>query len=424
MLVVGLGYGDEGKGSIVDFLTEYVGSKDIIRYNGGPQAAHHVVFNGYTHCFSQFGSSFNKDVDTYLSKYMLVDPFALEVEEKSLREKGITDGFKRLYIDKDCVIITPMQKLVGRMRELSKQYSSCGMGVGETVRDNGNSLKMVDLQDERILQKKLDFLWRVKLDHAEQLVEDNPCNLKIKSYYNMIDNRNMVQLSNLYRGLGDRLHIISDYDIPSQSIFEGAQGVLLDVKHGFSPYVTKTDATLANACALVGKGKRLGVLRAYSTRHGAGPFVSEDLELTHRIPDLHNGTHEWQGKFRIGWLDILASRYALEVVGGVDSIALTNLDRLQDIKHIKVCTLYEYTGDKNIDGFFDYEIINGKKIIHKIIVQEKTQELTNILFECEPIYTEFKNWKEQHYLSFIESELETTITIVSKGPGRKDKIVK
>ena len=429
--VVGLGYGDEGKGSIVDFLVSQTDSKSVVRYNGGPQAAHHVVHNGYTHCFSQFGSSFNKDVDTYLSKHMLVDLFALEFEDEVLRQKGITNRYRRLYVDSGCILITPIQRIVGQMRELSNPYGSCGMGVGETVRDGQHSLKVGDLQNEEILQSKLDFLWRYKVDHAEQLTEDNPNNQEIQARYKKIINVRLVQrLFNSYQYIGDRLQIVSDYDIPPDAIFEGAQGVLLDVKYGFSPYVTKTDATLANAYNLVSKGKRLGVLRAYSTRHGVGPFVSEDLELAHRIPDLHNGTHEWQGKFRIGWLDILLSRYALEVVGGVDGIALTNLDRLQNIKHIKACTSYEYVGDKNIDGFFDYEIIHERKIIHEIRVQEEPnirtqQELTTLLFECEPIYTEFKNWDEKHYLSFLESEqgLATPIDIVSKGPERKNKYV-
>jgi len=432
--VVGLGYGDEGKGSIIDFLTDQVGSKNIVRYNGGPQSAHHVVHNGRTHCFSQFGSSFNSDVNTYLSKHMLVDLIPLAIEEYELRQKGITNTYERLYVDSSCILITPMQRIVGQMRELSNNYGSCGMGIGETVRDRGISLRISDLQNIKTLHIKLDFLWRYKLDHAEQLVEDNPNNQEIQSLYRkIIDVRLVRRLFDAYQYIGDRLHITSDYDISSQSIFEGAQGVLLDIEYGFSPYVTKTNTTFDNAYTLVSKCnkiKRLGVLRAYSTRHGAGPFVSEDLKLTHRIPDLHNGTHEWQGKFRIGWLDILASRYALEVVGGVDNIALTNLDRLQDIRHIRVCTSYEYVGDKNIDGFFDYEIIRGRKIIHKIRVQEKhnirtQQELTSLLFECKPIYTEFKNWDEYHYLSFLESDqgLATPISIVSKGPERKNKYV-
>jgi len=434
LFVVGLGYGDEGKGSIVDFLVKQTGSKEIVRYNGGPQACHHVVHNGYTHCFSQFGSSFMSGVNTYLSKHMLVDLLALGVEEEALRQKGTTDGYERLYIDGECIIITPMQKIVGQMRELSKQYGSCGMGVGETVRDRGISLRISDLQNIKTLHTKLDFLWRYKLDHAEQLVEDNPNNQEIQSLYRKIIDVCLVRrLFDAYQYISDRLQITSDYDISSQAIFEGAQGVLLDRDYGFLPYVTKTNTTFDNAHSLVSNGnkiKRLGVLRAYSTRHGVGPFVSEDLKLTQKIPDLHNKTHKWQGKFRIGWLDILVSRYALEVVGGVDTIALTNLDRLQDIRHIRVCTSYEYVGDKNIDGFFDYEIIHGRKIIHEIRVQEESnirtqQELTNLLFECKPIYTEFKNWDEYHYLSFLESEqgLGTPISIVSKGPERKNKYV-
>ncbi len=436
IFVAGLGYGDEGKGSIIDFLTEHSGSKTVVRYNGGPQAAHHVIRYGHTHCFSQFGSgSFVNGSITYLSKYMLIDPFSLVVEEETLRQKGIADGFERLCINEDCLVITPMHKLVGQMRELSTRCGSCGMGVGEAVRDsqslNGRSLRVADLQDTPTLETKLDFLWRVKLDQAEQLADENPNNQEIQSRYAQIRDGDLVQwVLQFYRSFSNRLHIIPDYDFSGRVIFEGAQGVLLDVDYGFVPYVTKTKTTFANLSGLIGDGQkvtRIGVLRAYSTRHGAGPFVSEDMNLTQAIPDLHNGMHEWQGRFRIGWLDVLASRYALEVIGGVTGIALTNFDRLQGITSIKVCTAYEYVGYDNIDRFFDYELINGRKIIHRIKVQKKPdareqKRLTARLFDCKPVYTEFKG-DESDYLSFFESEqgLATPVVILSKGPKSKDK---
>lgn len=434
--VIGLGYGDEGKGSVVDFLTELSGSKFVVRYNGGPQAAHHVVRNGHTHCFSQFGSgTLANDSITYLSKHMLVDPLALAVEEEALRQIGTTDGFERLFIDGECLVITPMQKIVGQMRELSARYGSCGMGVGETVRDrqylDGSSLTAADLQDSKSLQAKLDFLWRYKLDHAEQIADENPHHKEIQSGYERMKDTSLVKrLLDLYHGFGKKVNITSGFDLSGNVIFEGAQGVLLDVDYGFVPHVTKTKTTLDNAYDLIGDSqrvKRIGVLRAYGTRHGAGPFVSEDRQLTQEIPDIHNGMHKWQGKFRIGWLDVLASRYALEAIGGVDGIALTNLDRLLDINPVKVCTAYEYTGNEDIDKFFDYEIVNGRKIIHGIKIRDvpdegKQRELTRLIFDCKPIYTEFSG-AENDYLAFIESKLDTPIMIISKGPESKDKSI-
>jgi adenylosuccinate synthase len=463
--VAGIGYGDEGKGSIVDFLAEYLGSGIVVRYNGGSQAAHHVVHDGITHCFSQFGSgTFSDGVKTYLSKYMLVDPLTLMVEEEALSQKGINDAYERLYIDQDCLVITPMQKIAGQMRELSNRNGSCGMGVGETAKDsrylNGASLKIGDLQDENTLLHKLDYLWRYKLDQAEQLLDENPSDPEMRALFEKISSPDLVKrISELYADFTSKANIVSGLAIPSQSIFEGAQGVLLDRRYGFFPYITKTDTTFANAHSLVeaaGKSAtekstaekpaagesdsiaRIGVLRAYGTRHGAGPFVTEDILLAKQIPDHHNGKHRWQGDFRVGWLDLLATRYALEAVGGVDSIALTNIDRLQEISPtgpINICTSYQYdgnglNGDEDISAFFDYDNVGGRKLISRIKVQESPtpenqQKLAELLFKCSPVYTGFDSRDENRFISFLESGdgLATPISIISRGPERKDKQV-
>lgn len=402
--VAGLGYGDEGKGTIVDFLTNQTGSTEIVRYNGGPQAMHNVIHNGNHHCFSQIGSCLNDGISTYLSEYMLVEPFALEIEKKLLKHKV------NVHIDGNCTIVTPMQKIVGQIRELTDRHSSCGVGIGETIRDSKFiSLKASDILDREFLHNKLDFIWRFKLDHAEQLFNVT-CANEIQKLYEKLKKISVKELVKAYCNID--LDIVSGYDISSQTIFEGAQGVLLDVKHGFLPYTTKTDITFNNANKLTkNKSIRIGVIRTYTTRHGEGPFVSEDTLLTRTIPDVHNVTNKWQGKFRIGWLDILTTKYAINAVGDVDYIALTNLDRL---KKFKVCIGYEYEGKENIDGVFKHD---GNRI-YKINPVNETSRLTKLLFDCKPIYTKFLS--EKQYLSFIESEL-APICIVSRGPKRDSK---
>lgn len=418
--VVGLGYGDEGKGSVVDFLTEKFNADMIVRFNGGSQAAHHVVNDERTHCFSQFGSgTFIPGTKTYLSPFMYVNPISLMVEEESLKQKGILNAYQRLFVDEDCVVITPFQKNVGRMRELSLRNSSCGMGVGETVKDlkvlGDGQLRIRDLKDGKTLEQKLDFLQRVKLDQAEQLLEESK-DSKAKQYFEKIKREGIVEdVCEEYRNFVSKVNIVRDYKLSGTVIFEGAQGVLLDVDYGFHPFVTKTKTTFQNAECLANDSTsitRIGVLRGNSNRHGKGPFVSEDKSLTEFLQREHNGYNDWQGDFRVGWFDVVASRYALEVVGGVDFLALTNLDKLERLNPIKVCVGYETDKGKRIFRIRKDEL--GK--------QDK-KERTDLLMNCRAVYKEFKSL--DNYLSFLESVdgLGTPIKIFSYGPTRGEKVM-
>jgi adenylosuccinate synthase len=436
ILLAGLGFGDEGKGAITDFLANEMDSKSVVRYNGGPQAAHHVVKNGQVHCFSQFGSgTFKPGLVTYLSKYMLVDPFSLYVEEKALRKVGITDGYKRLFIDNDCLVITPFHKIVGRMREVVLRYGSCGLGVGETVNDSkvwtSKSLRIKDIPDGALLRYKLNFISKVKKDQAEQLA-DQYNSKRIYDLLKWISNITVNDMVEEYRKMISKINVGDFSSIDDEcTIFEGAQGVLLDIDYGFWPYVTKTKTTFDNAYKLIddkGFGK-VGVIRAYYTRHGMGPFVSEDKQLTFIVQDPHNGFNEWQQDFRLGWFDTVATRYSINILGGLDSIALTNLDRLNCFKDIKVCTAYEYYGKDDIDDFFDYEVISGRKIIHDIKVQEppdikRQYRLKNLLYNCKPVFTDIKNWCYAKYIDFLESEHITPIRIVSTGPENENRMIR
>lgn len=465
LVVVGLGYGDEGKGTIVDYLVRENNAGIVVRFNGGPQAAHHIVMpDGRVHCFSQFGSgTFVPNVKTYLSRYMIVDPLAIKLENEALMGNGIFDGLKRLIIDGDCLVVTPFHKIIGRMLEIYRgenRHGSCGKGIGRAVEDGKMigllALRARDLLDVHILQEKLNFLWRIKVDQAEQLFDTQPTNMKLAEYFAQINRTEYPKLlAEVYRKFVESGIVIADEIIREEifhrekTVLEGAQGALLDTERGFLPYVTSTKTTTDNVKALLdGKQfRKIGVLRAYATRHGAGPFVTEDFQLTKTIPDMHNGNNEWQGPFRIGWFDLLTARYAIDINDGIDEIALTNLDRLSSFEKIKICKSYEYVGARKdlLEKYFRIEKIkDGRPKILGIRTDFKDEfsqeQLTRLLFDCRPFeFVEFNGWKKdlaviekfsdlpieiKIIIDFLQSErgIDRPISLISKGPTWADKI--
>lgn len=469
-IVGGLSYGDEGKGASVDYLTRKHKVKLIVRFGGGPQAAHHVTIpDGTVHCFAQFGSgTFVPGVYTYLSRFMLVDPLAIEAENSALKVNGVFDGLSRLLIDEDCLVVTPFHKIIGRMLEISRgenKHGSCGKGVGRAVEDGknlgGQALRIRDLQDIKALKSKLNFLQQIKIDLAEQLVEEQPANCELSKYLNDIKRYDYPdKLTEIYHNFSissgacivDRnflKEILLTGGDEESAIFEGAQGALLDSKRGFLPYVTSTATTFNNAVQLIeeaeyrGSIKKIGIVRAYATRHGVGPFVTEDQELAKLIPDKHNSNNEWQGPFRIGWLDLLSADYASAINDGVDEIVLTNLDRFNGLDRIKVCVSYEYIG-KNAELLEKYfKLDKAKKIVgirHDFKNEISQKQLTELLFDCRPLeYKYFNGWESSlasvrkfgdlpkeamRFIDFLRSRdgIKRPIIIVSKGPAWTDKI--
>ncbi|MFA6096349.1 MAG: adenylosuccinate synthetase [Candidatus Paceibacterota bacterium] len=441
-IVAGLGFGDEGKGSIVDYLARRYDIKSIVRYNGGPQAAHYVVnSDGYLHCFAQYGSGTFSGASTYLFDKVMVDPVRLGHEANSLAKKGVKRPLWLVSIDPDCLIVTPFHGIINQMLEISrgnKKHGSCGFGVGEAVKDGRNygemALRAKDLSDPETLQTKLDFLWRMKTDIAEQIASEQPENSKLQELLgNLKDEKYVGRLASYYSSFSKALKIgkKKGAEISGSVVFEGAQGVLLDEKRGFYPHITHSCTTFANAEELIGsmglQGKvvKIGVIRAYSTRHGAGPFVTYNKWLTGKIPDTHNITNEWQGEFRIGWFDLVASRYALRVAGKINCVALTNLDRL-DFEKIRVCEAYEYCGkkDASLQEYFEFEETSGKIMIKNINFPAKTSsehqgKLAELLKLCRPIY---QTVKKAEYIHFLESELKIKIAIASYGEKAEDKV--
>ncbi|MCK4592289.1 adenylosuccinate synthetase [Candidatus Parcubacteria bacterium] len=463
--IAGLAFGDEGKGTIAECLTWRYDAEHIVRYNGGPQAAHFVVTpQGIEHCFSQFGSGTFAGARTFLSGKMLIDPIRMKNEAIALEKKGVNESLKRVVIDPDCFIITPFHGIINQMLEISRgeaRHGSCGVGVGQAVKDSKQLGEMAliakDMLNKETLWRKLDFLWRVKIDLAQQLVAEHPNMPELNKRLEKLIQENYVQrLVSFYcnfvteSGVQIRNDKQSVLESDSNIIFEGAQGVLLDPKYGFTPYITKTKTTFKNVEDLLNgrvprsEIKKIGVLRAYSTRHGAGPFVTENDWLGRQIPDYHNGANEWQGKFRIGWFDLLTARYGTMINRDIDSIALTNLDRLSRIEEIPICTSYEYTGknEELLSNFFEWEYFGSRIRITGFKKPNKpvNEQLAKILFDCKPMeFQKFQGWKEdiskvkkiedlpieaRKYIDFLQSEkgLNVPISIVSVGPKSDQKI--
>ena len=217
-------------------------------------------------------------------------------------------------------------------------------------------------------------------------------------------------------------------------VFEGAQGVLLDRHFGFVPYITQSTTTFANALGFLadhgfgGKIIKLGLVRTYATRHGPGPFISEDAELTRAMPDHHNKNNAWQGRFRVGNFDLVATRYALAVAGKADFLAVTHVDRLAEIPQWVIVNRYLFDGDSTgLEGHFDLADgdITGIRATATPSSEFQT-ELTALLWKCKPqqqVFDRSGSFEKdtEAYLTHLAFSLKVPVAITSNGLTAKDK---
>lgn len=425
-LVAGLFFGDESKGATVDYLVRTFDAHTVLRYNGGAQAAHNVVTpSGLEHCFAQFGAGMLvPGTKTYLSPFMFIDPLRMVSEYDVLADKGIRDAWDRLVIHAECPIVTPFHKFTGQMRELARgkyRYGSCGMGVGEAMNDFAENpqrcLQLADLFKAGVMRDKLLKLQKNKVAVAENILRYVCSSTEIAECAAEIRSPDRLERCLKSYSVFSEFPIRVDYGAllkgilagPGTVVFEGAQGLLLDRKFGFGPYVTKSNCTFKNADYLLngykGTVTKLGVLRSYVTRHGNGPFVTEDENLTRLLPDSLKTENSWQGKFRIGWFDLVALRYAARVLGVLDGIAISHLDRIQDLDCIKVCVSYEAS-----DG----------KVIRDL--PTTGEHLTDVVSSCRPVYEVFTGGNAfEKFFDFVRQELPAPLAIVSRGPTHLDR---
>ncbi len=339
VIVQGLGFGDEGKGATVDFLTRELRADLVVRYCGGSQAGHNVVLpDGRRHAFAQFGAGTLAGAATYLGEQMVINPPAMHKEARHLFEMTGDDPFLKLLIHPRALVSTVYHQQLNRLRELARgtaRHGSCGHGIGETrsywLKHGQDAVFAADLKDHQALAGKLELLRQRVLLEAQELVEHIPEDHRWRLELLMEPAR---QIARQLRQMAAPLQFQAVVPEYTTAIFEGAQGVLLDEWRGFHPYTTWSTVTLQHALAMVEESEAdefctLGVTRAYMTRHGAGPLPTWDPELDARLSDLGNPTNAWQGTIRRGWLDLVLLRYAAEAVGGpLDGLAVNCLDQL------------------------------------------------------------------------------------------------
>lgn len=431
-IVTDLGFGDAGKGTLVDALARRHGAELVVRYNGGAQAAHTVVTpDGRCHVFHQFGAaSFLPGVETFLSRYMLVNPAALFLENEELVRAGAPDGLGRLHVDGEALVTTMYHVIANRLRECARgagRHGSCGQGIGETVADfladGEHALRVADLRCESTIRNKLSWLRaqkRTQLVEIRHQLEADPSEHAL-DMIQLLENDDEFEVAvALYREAADCFHITGpDFlhrrlQCGNPVIFEGAQGVLLDEDKGFHPYTTWSHTTTRNARALLaqaefaGPTQAIGVLRAYHTRHGAGPFPTEDQNLTRTLVDHHNPTNTWQGAFRVGWFDLPLAKYALRCAEGIDALAITCLDRILECGEWKVAVGYR----------------EGETILHSLPragTLEQQEALGQRLCQMTPQYRAANADPETH-AAWMARQLELPLAVLSYGPTSEDKV--
>jgi adenylosuccinate synthase len=419
LVVVGAQWGDEGKGKVTDLLAER--ADVVVRYQGGNNAGHTIVRDGEVFKFHLIPSGI-----LYPGKFCLigngvvVDPKVITDEIAGLHARGIdTSGLK---ISANAHLIMPYHRLLdhaGELRLGEQQIGTTRRGIGPCYADKAARLgiRMQDLLDEKILKQKIYAALEPKRLVLRPYAKDPELDLHA--------------MTEEYRTLGHRLepyiadtaHIVWDtLDAGQLVIFEGAQGTLLDIDHGTYPFVTSSNPIAGAACVGAGVGPRAidevwGVAKAYTTRVGSGPFPSElESELADRIREAGGEFGTTTGRpRRIGWLDLVALRYAIRL-NGLSGLVITKLDALTGIDPLAVATRYLGPDGVSFDEF----------PYHQSIVHKATAEVV-----------ELPGWQEslsgarslddlpvqaRDYLDFIGERLGVPIVLVGVGPGREEVI--
>lgn len=330
-IVVGLGFGDETKGATVDWLCAQEDVKAVIRFNGGPQAAHNIVTpDGKHHTFSTFGSGTFQGVPTIFSRHTMFNPFNVWPERKHLMEDcGLPDPLNDFAVEWGALLITPYHREKNRIREDRRgngRYGSTGQGIGETR----FLLRKYPHMAPRVSDLSSPYIMRHKLNQIRDLY--------IAEGFDMSGILSPDELVQIYLDMMHSIQVVPDgyveqiLDIGT-CVFEGAQGVLLDELYGFNPHTTFSKTTQENARSLLGgrEAECWGATRVYHSRHGFGPFPTENHRVTYDMtPELHNVHGHYQGSWRVGALDFMLLRYAIEVNGGIDKLVVSHMDYLPD----------------------------------------------------------------------------------------------
>jgi adenylosuccinate synthase len=420
VVIVGTQWGDEGKGKIVDLLAEH--AHVVVRFQGGNNAGHTMVVGGEQFICHLIPSGILQDKTCIIGNGVVVDPAVLLGEIDNLRNRGINIAENRLLISERAHVIMPYHKSVDHAREKfkgDKKIGTTGRGIGPAYEDKATrrGIRFVDLLDPEAFAEKVGTI----LDEK---------NFYLKNYLSA-DELDAQEIIDQYREFAQRLAphvanvsvIINDAIKNGQHVlFEGAQGTHLDIDHGTYPFVTSSNTLAGNACCGSGVGPKqideiIGIVKAYTTRVGAGPFPSELFDETgDKIQEKGAEFGATTGRRRrCGWLDTVILRNAVRL-NGLTGLAITKLDVLDGLESVKICTAYEYKGE---------------------IIKDFPASL-DVLADCQPVYETLPGWAEdtskmrkledfpanaRSYLDRMAELAETEIHIVSIGPDREQTIV-
>ncbi|MBD5173557.1 MAG: adenylosuccinate synthase [Bacteroidales bacterium] len=417
-VLLGLQWGDEGKGKVVDVLTP---KYDLVaRFQGGPNAGHTLEFEGKKYVLRSIPSGiFQKGRTNIIGNGVVLDPVLFKEEAEALEKSGVNIR-SLLKISKKVHLILPTHRLLDAANEKAKggaKIGTTGKGIGPTYTDkiSRNGLRLGDALspdfNERYEAAKNKHLATLKaMGETPDIAEAEAKWLDAIEYlktYDIVDSEFVIN-----RALKDGKKILC----------EGAQGTLLDVDFGSYPFVTSSNTVTAGACTGLGVapnkiGDVYGIFKAYCTRVGSGPFPTELFDETgKKIRDLGHEYGAVTGRERrCGWIDLVALKYAI-MVDGVTKLIMMKSDVLDGFDEIKACVAYEINGEKVTD--FPYSIDSETiKPIYVTLPGWKT-DMTKMKSETE-FPKEFKD-----YIAFLEKELETPISIVSVGPDREQTIVR
>ena len=417
IVIVGAQWGDEGKGKIVDLLTRY--ADIVVRFQGGNNAGHTIVLKEEKFVFHLIPSGIlYENKQCVIGNGVVVDPAVLIEEINELKKRGYLKDDSQLMVSEEAHLILPYHRRIDIARDRVFKIGTTGRGIGPAYEDKvaRYGIRVVDLMDEVVFRKKLKSNLLQKNAYLSEVLKEEGFELS-----EIFDEflRFKKQLEKYVRNTS--LILYDEIQKGKHILFEGAQGALLDLDHGTYPYVTASNTVAGNACAGSGIGPTMidsviGVAKAYTTRVGEGPFPTElKDQVGERIREKGGEYGATTGRpRRCGWFDAVVVNHAIRI-NGIQEVAITKLDVLNDFDKVKICVGYR---------------VNGK-VLHHVPSNLK------ILESSEPIYEELDGWRKevkgtkkiselpvqaQRYLKRIEELTNVKIAMVSVGSERNETI--
>jgi adenylosuccinate synthase len=417
IVIVGAQWGDEGKGKIVDLLTQYADL--VVRFQGGNNAGHTIVLKGEKFVFHLIPSGIlYEDKKCIIGNGVVLDPAVLIEEMDEIKKRGYFKDDSQLMISEETHLILPYHRRIDIAREKTFKIGTTGRGIGPAYEDKVArcGIRVVDLMDEKVFREKLEANLIQKNVYLTQVLKEKGFEFpEIFDEYLRYKNRLEKYVKNtsliLHEEIKKGKHVL----------FEGAQGAMLDLDHGTYPYVTASNTLAGNACAGSGIGPTMinsvmGVAKAYTTRVGEGPFPTELFdELGEKIRQRGGEYGATTGRpRRCGWLDTVVVNHSIRV-NGIREMVITKLDVLNDFDTIKICVGYR------VDGKVFYHVPSNLEILKR----------------SEPVYEELKGWKTEikgardfkdlptnakRYLKRIGKLIGTKIAMISVGSERDETI--